>query len=201
MAVVVIGLMSACGNRRLSPEVLQQKIDSVRSQELLRRLEAEGIDLSDVSPFQMFYDSLALQPLPLLYSEDYVSMLPNYTYVPLSIVSFLELEGHDSPRAIALPKTGKTRLVLLAADQEDGTYELWLYSLDGLCYPVDKLLLYAPEAITEYDLTLGKQLTYFSITSDYKIHVMEYTDARDRLGQLSTFVVDDSLMFVEERLP
>ena len=201
LLVLVAGLMAACGDRRTSPEVLQHKIDSIRMQEQLRQLKAQGFDVEDVSPFQMFYDSLALQALPLTYSEDYVDMLPDYRLVPPSIVSFLELEGRESPRAIALPEAAGTRLVLLAADLEDGAYELWLYSLDSQYFPVDKLLLYAPAAITEYDLTLGRQLSYFSITSDYKINVMEYTDERDRLGQLSTFVVDDSLMFVEERLP
>ena len=38
---------------------------------------------------------------------------------------------------------------------------------------------------------------YFSITSYMEINVMEYIDDDDYEGQLSTYVVDDSRLFVE----
>jgi hypothetical protein len=133
------------------------------------------------------------------YSEDYMKILPNYQVVPQAIMSFLELEGRIAPKAIALPETIGARLVLLAADVADGEYELWLYSLDSDCYPVDKLLLYQPQVISDSKLTLPPQETYFSITSNYEIRVMEYADESDEFGQLSTFIVDDARMFVEQR--
>lgn len=192
-------LLTACGNRRLSPEVLQQKIDSVYALEKLEELKRQGVNLEDASPFQLFYDSLDIQALPMSYSEDYMKILPNYQVVPQAIMSFLELEGRIAPKAIALPETIGARLVLLAADVADGEYELWLYSLDSDCYPVDKLLLYQPQVISDSKLTLPPQETYFSITSNYEIRVMEYADESDEFGQLSTFIVDDARMFVEQR--
>lgn len=196
---LVTVLLTACGNRRLSPEVLQQKIDSVYALEKLEELKRQGVNLEDVSPFQLFYDSLDIQALPMSYSEDYMKILPNYQVVPQAIMSFLELEGRIAPKAIALPETIGARLVLLAADVADGEYELWLYSLDSDCYPVDKLLLYQPQVISDSKLTLPPQETYFSITSNYEIRVMEYADESDEFGQLSTFIVDDARMFVEQR--
>ena len=196
---LVAVLLMACGNRRLSPEVLQQKIDSVYALEKLEELKRQGVNLEDASPFQLFYDSLDIQALPMSYSEDYMKILPNYQVVPQAIMSFLELEGRVAPKAIALPETIGARLVLLAADVADGEYELWLYSLDSDCYPVDKLLLYQPQVISDSKLTLPPQETYFSITSNYEIRVMEYADESDEFGQLSTFIVDDARMFVEQR--
>ena len=195
----IAALVLSCGNSRTSPQELQRKIDSVNALEAARQLELQGIRLGERSPFQLFYDSLSIQSLPLRYSEDYVKYLPDYQIIPQSIMTFLELEGRVAPRAIALPETLGTRLVLLAADVEDGEYELWLYSLDSECYPVDKLLLYQPRVISDTKLQLPPQETYFSITSNYEIRVVEYLDEYDGEGQLSTFVVDESRMFVEKR--
>ena len=199
MMIWIVALVLSCGNSRTSPQELQRKIDSVNALEAARQLELQGIRLGERSPFQLFYDSLSIQSLPLRYSEDYVKYLPDYQIIPQSIMTFLELEGRVAPRAIALPETLGTRLVLLAADVEDGEYELWLYSLDSECYPVDKLLLYQPQVISDTKLQLPPQETYFSITSNYEIRVVEYLDEYDGEGQLSTFVVDESRMFVEKR--
>ena len=199
LIIWIAALVLSCGNSRTSPQELQRKIDSVNALEAARQLELQGIRLGERSPFQLFYDSLSIQSLPLRYSEDYVKYLPDYQIIPQSIMTFLELEGRVAPRAIALPETLGTRLVLLAADVEDGEYELWLYSLDSECYPVDKLLLYQPQVISDTKLQLPPQETYFSITSNYEIRVVEYLDEYDGEGQLSTFVVDEGRMFVEKR--
>ena len=159
----------------------------------------QGVSFKEHNPLQLFYDSLGLQVLPLRYSEDYVQMLPNYTPVPYSIKTFLDLEGRDAPMAIALPETLGMKLMLLAADVSDGEYELWLYSLDNECIPVDKLQLYEPSKFSSKKLEMNTQETFFSITSDYEISVMEYLDENDRVGQLSTFVVDDSRQFIEKQ--
>ena len=139
-------LLTACFNRRPSAAELQEKIDSVKALEVKRQLRMKGVNIDDdgVSPFRLFYDSLHLQVLPISYSEDYVTSLPDFRTVPPSLVVYLDLEGKESPKAIALPETLNSRLVLLAADQEDGEYELWLYSLDDDYIPVDKLLIYEP---------------------------------------------------------
>ena len=196
LSVVVIAV--ACGNRRPSVAELQQKIDSVRALEVERQLRLKGIQLRETTPFQMFYDSLQLQALPLNYSEEYVTYLPNFMPVPIAIFSYLELEGREAPKAIALPETLSSRLMLLAADTEDSEYELWLYSLDNDCIPVDKLLVYEPSKFNERKFEADQRETYFSINSHLEINIMEYADDDDQTGQLSTYVVDNSRQFVEK---
>ena len=196
LAAVV--LMTACGNSRTSQAVLEQKIDSIKKLELKRQMKLDGIDIDDVSPFRLFYDSLNMQALPLEYSEDYVRSLPGFKFVPEAIVKYLELEGREAPKAIALPETLGSRLVLLAADREDREYELWLYSLDSDCYPVDKLLVYEPLQFLGRRLRKDDREPYFSITSDYEVNVQEYANEYDEWGQMSTYIIDDSRMFIEK---
>lgn len=199
LLLMVVLLCGACGRRRPSAAELQHKIDSVRALEQIEELERQGISLQEASPIRLFYDSLAIQTLPLNYTEEYMKLLPNYTVVPYEIFTLLGLEGRRAPKAIALPETLGTRLILLAADVADGEYELWLYSLDDDFYPVDKFQLFEPAKVSKKKVKPNNQTTYFSITSNYEIRLMEYVDENDTEGQLSTFVVDDSRMFVEQR--
>ena len=193
-------LMVACGGQRrpLMAE-LQQKIDSIQTQEAVKELERQGVTFKEQNPLEMFYDSLGLQVLPVRYSDDYVKYLPNFSAVPLSIKTFLNLEGRETPKAIALTETLGAKLIILAADVADNEYELWLYSLDSECYPVDKLQLYEPSKFSPEQLKMNSQENFFSITSDYEISVMEYADENDKVGQLSTYVVDESRQFVEKQ--
>ena len=172
--------MTACGNRRWSDSQMQQKLDSIAKLENLEMLEAQGININkDVSPIQLFFDSLNLQPLPIRYSEDYVKYLPNYKSVPYELVSFMDLEGRTEPKAIALPETAGTRMMILAADEGDGLYSLWLYSLDTDYLPVDKLCLYATskedKKINDEALPEDKLIQDFVITSDYEIRLTDYS--------------------------
>lgn len=191
-------LLTGCFNRRPTVAELQEKIDSVRALEAKRQMQMKGINLEvGTSPFQMFYDSLNLQPLPLSYSEDYVTSLPDFRPIPPALVTYLDLEGRECPKAIALPETLNSRLVLLAADTEDGQYQLWAYSLDSDYLPIDKLLIYEPSRYSIKRMQDDSRDIYFSITSFIEINVMEYADEEDEVGQLSTYVVDASRLFVE----
>ena len=158
-------LLTACFNRRPSAAELQEKIDSVKALEVKRQLRMKGVNIDDdgVSPFRLFYDSLHLQVLPISYSEDYVTSLPDFRTVPPSLVVYLDLEGKGSPKAIALPET----------------------------------LIYEPSRYSSKAMKKDNRDVYFSITSYMEINVMEYIDDDDYEGQLSTYVVDDSRLFVE----
>ncbi len=186
----------------MSPELLQQKLDSIRRLENKERLAAQGINLDrEVSPVQIFYDSLGIQPLPLRYSEDYVATLPNYKTVPAELASFMGLEGRIQPKAISLPETAGTRLMILAADEGDGLYSLWLYSLDDDYMPADKLCLYATskeEAKANLDAEPEDQLIQdFVITSDYEIRLTDYTGKLKAEAQ-RVFHIDPSRHFIED---
>lgn len=180
----VIGLMTAvlllaaCGGKKMSPDELQHKIDSVKALDVKEKLALQGVDLNSTdNPLKLFYDSLEIQPLPISYNEDYVRLLPSYKPVSNDIVAYLNLVECRHPKAIALPESIGAKLVIIAADEIDNEYSLWLYSLNDDFFPVDKLCLFSvdqrdPEEYTEVDEE--EFLQFFSITSDYEIRLMDY---------------------------
>ena len=168
----------------MPPEVLQQKLDSVKALEVKEKLEAQGIRLEDSdNPLKMFYDSLNVQPLPITYTEEYVKYLPDFRPVPHEIVTYLNLEGRN-PKAISLPESLGARMVLLAADEspkDKDKYSLWIYSLDDEYMPVDKLCLYALEdEEDQFDINPEEFIQYFSITSDYEIHLLDFSKTSNK---------------------
>lgn len=208
--VVMMLLLCSCGGRSMSAEEMQQKLDSIRKIEVAERLAAQGINLehSD-NPLKQFYDSLALLPLPISYTEELVKYLPNFKPVPIEIAKALELEGNDKQKAISLPETLGARLMLLAADEveeenEDGEveikYSLWLYSLGEDYLPVDKLCLYAIDEDEElYDFSSDEILQYFSITSDYEIHLMDYSKEKQKARTEEVFTLDAARNFLLQK--
>lgn len=203
-------LLCSCGGRSMSAEEMQQKLDSIRKIEVAERLAAQGINLehSD-NPLKQFYDSLALLPLPISYTEELVKYLPNFKPVPIEIAKALELEGNDKQKAISLPESLGARLMLLAADEveeenEDGEveikYSLWLYSLGEDYLPVDKLCLYAIDEDEElYDFSSDEILQYFSITSDYEIHLMDYSKEKQKARTEEVFTLDAARNFLLQK--
>lgn len=195
-------MILSCGSKRLSPEVLQHKLDSIKAVEIKERLALQGIDLTKSdNPLRQFYDSLNLQPLPLSYSEDYVRFLPDFKDIPAEIVSMLEFEG-EHPKAITLPESLGARLLVVASDEYDNLYSIWLYSLDDDYVPVDKLCLYAiedqdPEEYNE----IGKEefIQYFSITSDYQIHLIDFSKTKNKTRLEEVYDIDVSRKFVLEK--
>lgn len=208
--VVMMLLLCSCGGRSMSAEEMQQKLDSIRKIEVAERLAAQGINLehSD-NPLKQFYDSLALLPLPISYTEELVKYQPNFKPVPIEIAKALELEGNDKQKAISLPESLGARLMLLAADEveeenEDGEveikYSLWLYSLGEDYMPVDKLCLYAIDEDEElYDFSSDEILQYFSITSDYEIHLMDYSKEKQKARTEEVFTLDAGRNFLLQK--
>ncbi len=185
-------LMAACGGRSMSAEEMQHKLDSIQKIEAAERLAAQGINLADAdNPLKQFYDSLNLLPLPITYSDELVRYLPDFKPVPQDIAKALELEGNNKQKAISLSESLGARLMILAADEEDDRYSLWLYSLDNDYLPVDKLCLYAIDEEADLD-DFGAEdiLQYFTITSDYEIHLMDYSKEAHKTRTEEVFTLD-----------
>ena len=196
-------LLTACGNKQMSPTDMQQKLDSIARLETIEQLEMQGIHIGkDVSPIQLFFDSLNIQPLPVRYSDDYVKYLPNYTSVPYELVKFMNFEGRTDPKAIALPESAGARLMILAADEGDGLYSLWLYSLDDDYMPVDKLCLYATSKEEQKENELAdpedKLIQDFLLTSDYEVRLTDYSGKFQAEVQ-KVYHVDMSRKFSEDQ--
>lgn len=207
---VAMMLLAACGGRSMSPEEMQRKLDSIKKIEVAERLAAEGINVegSD-NPLKQFYDSLELLPLPIAYSEDFVRFLPNFKSVPQEIARALELEGNGRQKAISLTESMGARLMILAADEtpesndeENGAerYSLWLYSLGEDYLPVDKLCLYAIDDEADYDLFEEDEiLQYFTITSDYEIHLMDYSKEKAKTRTEEVYTLDATRNFLLQK--
>jgi hypothetical protein len=196
-------LLSACGGRGLSAEQMQQKLDSIKKIEIAERLEAEGIHLENTdNPLKQFYDSLALLPLPIAYTEEFVRFLPDFKPVPEDIARALELEGNGKQKAISLSESLGAKLMLLAADEDEDAskYSIWLYSMDDNCMPVDKLCLYAIEdEEDDFDFDEEEILQYFTITSDYEIHLMDYSKEKHKTRTEEVYTLDASRNFLLQK--
>ena len=190
--IFAVMLMAACGGRSMSAEEMQHKLDSIQKIEAAERLAAQGINLADAdNPLKQFYDSLNLLPLPITYSDELVRYLPDFKPVPQDIAKALELEGNNKQKAISLSESLGARLMILAADEEDDRYSLWLYALDNDYLPVDKLCLYAIDEEADLD-DFGAEdiLQYFTITSDYEIHLMDYSKEAHKTRTEEVFTLD-----------
>ncbi len=197
--ITIVLILCSCGGRnKLSPAELEHKLDSVKALEVKERLAAQGINIEETSnnPLKLFYDSLNIQALPISYTEDYMNYLPDYKPVPKEVVSYMNFEGRE-PKAITLPETLGAKLILLAADERDKQYSLWLYSLDDEYLPVDKLCLYAIDDIIS--ISADRYIQYFSITSDYEIHLMDYNSKTKKAKLEEIYTIDAARKFVLQK--
>lgn len=193
---IMLLLLSCGGRRQLSPEELSHKLDSVKNVEINEKLRLQGIDLelSD-NPLKQFYDSLNLQTLPISYTEDYVKFLPAFKPIPQEIIPFFELLDCNEPKAVSLPESLGAKLILIATDEQPHLYSLWLYSLDDDFRPVDKLCLYAIEDKSD-EIDPEEFIQYFSITSDYEIHLLDYSKKRYKANFEEVYYIDSSRNFL-----
>jgi hypothetical protein len=193
--LVGVGLLvAACGGRRMSEAELQQKIDSVKAVESLHQLQMQGIALEDANPLQVFYDSLAIQPLPLVSDISYLEEAPNYLSIPKELALLMELDTGMVTRVISLPETISTRLMLEMVNHTYEDYTLWLYSLDVDYTVVDKMMLYSTRQ--EKQLAAKKMRVGFSITTDYEIRLDRYSND-NKLVWEGLYKVDESRHFVK----
>lgn len=199
--IVAMLLLAACGGRSMSAEEMQRKLDSIQKIEAAERLAAQGINLAESdNPLKQFYDSLNILPLPITYTDELIRYLPNFKPVPQDIAKALELEGNNKQKAISLSETVGARLMILAADEEDDRYSLWLYSLDEDYMPVDKLCLYAIEDEADLDdFDAEDILQYFTITSDYEIHLMDYSKDAHKTRTEEVFTLDAQRNFLLQK--
>ena len=209
--IAVMVLFAACGGRSMSAEEMQRKLDSIQKIEVAERLAAQGINLESAdNPLKQFYDSLELLPLPITYTDEFVRYLPNFKPVPQDIAKALDLEGNGKQKAIQLTESLGARLMILAADEgveedEEGNegeerYSLWLYSLGEDYLPVDKICLYAIDDESDFDIYDEDDIMqYFTITSDYEIHLMDYSKEKHKTRTEEVYTLDASRNFLLQK--
>ena len=90
--------------------------------------------------------------------------------------------------------------MILAADESEDSYSLWLYSLDDTYMPVDKLCLYSVEDESDIlDFDDEDILQYFTITSDYEIHLMDYSKEKSKTRTEEVYTLDASRSFLLQK--
>ena len=189
-------LLSCGGRRQLSPEELSHKLDSVKNVEINEHLKLQGIDLEQSdNPLKMFYDSLNLQTLPISYTENYVRFLPAFKPIPSEILHYMDLQDYNEPKAVSLPESLGAKLILVAVDESPHLYSVWLYSLNDDYMPVDKLCLYAIEDKDDA-INPDEFIQYFSITSDYEIHLLDYSKKQHKTNFEEVYHIDSSRKFL-----
>ena len=192
-------LAVSCGGRKqMSPEELQHKLDSIKSVEVKEKLKLQGVNLeTSDNPLKLFYDSLSMQTLPISYTEDFVKYLPGFSEVQPEIAQFMNLSVTTHYKAACLPESVGARLILVAVEevQSGHQYSLWLYSLDDDYVPVDKICLYAIEDRAD-DISPEEFVQFFSITSDYEIHLLDYSKTQNKTQSEEIYYVDASRHFV-----
>lgn len=190
-------IVSCGGRKQMSPEEIAHKLDSVKALEIKEKLSLQGVDLeASDNPLKAFYDSLAMQTLPISYSEDFVRFLPGFSIVQPELVDYMNLGNGNDHKAACLPESVGARLILVAdlERSSDHVVGLWLYSLDEDCFPVDKLCLYAAEDKDD-GLGMEKFVQYFSVTSDYEIHLLDYSRTRQKMLSEEIYYIDASRHF------
>ena len=187
-------LVAACGGGRMSQAELQRKIDSVMAVENAEQLRMQGIELEEANPLQMFYDSLAIQPLPLVFDKAYLEEAPNYLDIPKELALLMELDTGMVTRVISLPETISNRLMLELVNHSYDDYTLWLYSLGVDYAQVDKMMLYSTRQERQFqakDMSVG-----FSITANYEIRLNRYTNDNKKVWE-TIYVLDESRHFMK----
>ncbi|MBR1504213.1 MAG: hypothetical protein IJ618_10070 [Prevotella sp.] len=198
MSALALLLLSCGGRRQMSPEELGHKLDSIKAIEVKEKLELQGVHLEESDNLlKIFYDSLSMQTLPLSYTEDYVRFLPGFSEVQPEIARYMSLSATTHHMAACLPESLGARLILIAIEEAQSShrYSLWLYSLDEDYFPVDKLCLYAIEDKSD-NIRPEEFVQYFSITSDYEIHLLDYSKMRHKTQSEEIYYVDASRHFV-----
>ena len=193
---MILLLLSCGGRRQLSSEELSHKLDSLKNLEINEKLQLQGINLEESdNPLKQFYDSLNLQTLPISYTEDYVKYLPAFKPIPQEIIPMMDILNCNEPKAVSLPESIGAKLILIAADEQPLLYSLWLYSLDDNFRPVDKLCLYAIEDKSD-EIDPEEFIQYFSITSDYEIHLIDYSKTKHKTNFEEVYYIDSSRKFL-----
>lgn len=196
--VVVMAVVLAAGSCKTDrrQQAYERMIDSIRRAEtsaaLLRQSEPQD-------PVRAYFDTLALRPLPLQYSEGYVLSLPSFKPIPKSYYPIFNYEETVELRAISLPEVHNHR-VLMVSERIDAHTLLFLYTMTPQCDVIDHLCVYETKE-KEKSGKKGTSYMEFFITSDHEITLLTYFRADDAdeavLEQSRRYVISHDGYFEE----
>lgn len=175
--IMWLALSFGCGNRNKMADY-ERQIDSIRKAENMKTLlpDAGGHD-----PVEAFFDSLSMIALPLRYSDEFVTYLPQMKHVPQVFNSRLGSEGNLDLQAASLPPTPHFRIALVAERIDSvalPTIYLCVFSQDYVLQ--DRLPIYEYN-VGDLNGVVGNMKLEYSITSRYEVTLMRFFRSDERM--------------------
>lgn len=165
---LVLALLS-CGQRKRDAVFYEQMVDSIRKAEQLQQMKRQAGLYDD--PVENFFNSLQLRSLPIQSERSNFVKIGQFDKVPPSVVSMLGYPVGTSLKALLLPKVHEFRTMLLEEKLDSITSNLYLYTLDRECQPVDHLCLYEEHTDVRADDYVRQFMDYY-ITSEYEVTIL-----------------------------
>lgn len=177
---VGLTLMIGCGNRSKMADY-ERKIDSIRKAENMQTLLPKT---DNREPLEVFFDTLSMIALPLRYSDEFVTYLPQMARVPKVFNSRMGCEGDQDLQAALLPPTPHYRVALVAERLDSlasPTIYLCVFSQDYVLQ--DRLSIYERN-VGDLNGDVGSMKLEYSVTSRYEVTLMRFfrSDSRPDAG-------------------
>lgn len=158
----------SCGNRK-SVADYERMIDSIRKAEVERELLRPATS----DPVVSFFDSLGMKSVPMKYSVDFVTYLPQMERVPSNINARFGYENNIELSAVKLPSYKMFHVMLVAEKLDSISTSLYLCTMDQEYVLIDRLCIYE-QKVEKKDGLLGVMRLEYYITSQYETTLVWY---------------------------
>ena len=158
----------SCGNRKNAADYAAM-IDSIRKAEVEQELLKPTTD----DPVLLFFDSLNIKHVPMQYTTDFVTYLPQMRKVPSIMNARFGYENNIELYAVKLPSYQLFHVMLLAEKLDSTSTSLYLCTMNQEDVLIDRLCVYEQKVEKKKDVLGVSRLEYY-ITSQYDITLVKY---------------------------
>lgn len=173
VATVAALLAFACGNRKSAADY-EGMLDSIRKAEVAKELLKPSTD----DPVVAFFDSLAMKSVPMKYSAEFVTYLPQMTKVPSVYNSRFDYESNVELLAVKLPPFQHFHMMMVAERIDSANVSLYLCTMNQDYVLVDRLCIYEQKVEKKNGL-LGLKRQEYYVTSQYECTLVSYFRGED----------------------
>lgn len=168
LLIAVVLFSYSCGNRKNAADYAGM-IDSIRKAEV----EKELLKPAEGDPVTVFFDSLSIKMVPMKYSEDFVTYLPQMTRVPSAMNARFGYENNIELYAAKLPSYQLFHMMLLAERLDSISTTLYLCTMNQENVLMDRLCIYEQKVEQKHETLRLTRLEYY-ITSQYETTLVKY---------------------------
>ena len=163
----------SCGNRKNASDYAGM-IDSIRKAEVEQQL----LKPSAGDPVIAFFDSLSMKSVPMKYSLEFVTYLPQMTKVPSAFNSRFDYESNVELYAVKLPSHGNFHMMMIGEKLDSTNVSLYLCTMNQDYVLVDRLCLYE-QKVENKNGRLGVLRQEYYVTSQYECTLVSYFRGED----------------------